>query len=242
MDPKIVEATSVAAVKHGIPPAVLGALFNAESGLDPAAERWGNLTKEAKAALAARDWAALTRIIDSIVIGAGSDDISFGLDQRTWRWSEEFQEAQRTTGRSVDELRRDMHMILAFRDASLRPEYAAERGAKMLGPLYATYGVPEALYRYNKPNGTATKAVKARYDKSLEWAKAQDWSIQMPEEFAFETEGFASKAEELGEAIVGQPIEAEHDLGKDYTVQFTTTGAMVYVKSLNTNYFFEAAR
>jgi hypothetical protein len=105
--------------------------------------------------------------------------------------------------------------------------------------------VPEALYRYNKPNGTATKSVKQHYDQALVWSAQQNWTDEEEDamtEFAFETDGFYNKAQELGDDIVGQPIEAEHPVGNNYVVQFTTTGVMVYVRSLNQNYFFAAAR
>lgn len=241
VDPKVKEAIVVAAVKRRVPPAILGALFYAESGLKPDAERWYTRTQDAQAAIEARNWQVLGEILQGIY-NANSDDISFGLDQRTWRWSEEFQRARETTGKSIDDLRKDTQLIMTYRGVSFDPQYAAERGAKMFAPLYEQYGVPEALYRYNKPNGTATKAVKARYDMALEWARGQDWRITVVAEFGFETEGFANKADELGVGVVGEPIEAEHSLGKDYIVQFTTTGAMVYVRSLNANYFFAAAR
>ena len=57
-------------------------------------------------------------------------------------------------------------------------------------------------------------------------------------EFSFETEGFANKAGELGAEVVGEPRENERPLGEDFVVQFTTTGIMVYVRSLNETYFF----
>jgi hypothetical protein len=238
------EATILAAEGQGIPAEPLGALFYAESGMNPLAERWYTQTKAAKAAIAAEDWDALQAIIN-LIADSGSDDISFGLDQRTWRWSDEFAQAQAETGKSLDELRRDMDLILAFRHDGFEAQYAADRGAAMFAPLYRQYGVPEALYRYNKPNGTATKSVKQHYDQALVWSAQQNWTDEEEDamtEFAFETDGFYNKAQELGDDIVGQPIEAEHPVGNNYVVQFTTTGVMVYVRSLNQNYFFAAAR
>jgi hypothetical protein len=66
-----------ASASAGIPPALLLGCISAESDLDPRAERWGTVTQQAKAAIAAQDHHALKALI-----GQAWTDISFGLAQR----------------------------------------------------------------------------------------------------------------------------------------------------------------
>ena len=109
----------------------------------------------------------------------------------------------------------------------------------MFAPLFKKYGMPEALFRYNKPaTGNPPVSIKRHYLESWERAKEILREVEPVSEFSFETEGFQNKAAELGPEVVGEPREAEHSLSDEYTVQFTTTGVMVYAKSLNETYFF----
>lgn len=256
MDTVVARAIRVTAQENNVPEEALLALFKAESNLDPRAERWYVWTERAKALIAVSDWSGLQGLVTDITLprsaaGAGSDDMSFGLDQASWRWSPEFEQVKAAVWPKMtfDELRSDVHLILEFRDQSFDPWYAARRGAKRLAPLYEKYGLPECLYRYNKPDGSASQKARTNYDRALKWARENPIVIEESEpvaqevqEFSFETEGFGNKAAELGESVVGQPLEAEHRLGKSaYVVQFTTTGVMLYNEDLNETYFFAAA-
>ncbi len=55
-------------------------------------------------------------------------------------------------------------------------------------------------------------------------------------EFAFQF-GFKTKADELGAAVVGNPVENESSLDDRFNIQRTTTGIMIYSKARNENFF-----
>lgn len=52
--------------------------------------------------------------------------------------------------------------------------------------------------------------------------------------------GFEAKAQELGRDIVGDPIENEYYVGDHHSIQFTTTGIMMYSKEGNKVHFLKA--
>jgi hypothetical protein len=145
---QIVDITMRAAEAKGIPGTLLLALFIAESGLRPDAERWAyrnasnkhvNLTERAQVALALGDHSMLAGVIQEIN-DHGSNDISFGLGQQTVRWAKEGTQQQ------------DIANILMIRDLYLNPEHAANVAAANVAYYWFTYrDVLEALCRYNKP-------------------------------------------------------------------------------------------
>lgn len=51
-------------------------------------------------------------------------------------------------------------------------------------------------------------------------------------QYAFQF-GFAAKAAELGEDVVGEPLENEYYIGDHHSMQMTTTGVMLYSKEAN---------
>jgi hypothetical protein len=52
--------------------------------------------------------------------------------------------------------------------------------------------------------------------------------------------GMKAKAEELGRAVVGEPLEDEAYVAPNYALQFTTRGVLVYSKRANRVHFLAA--
>ena len=52
--------------------------------------------------------------------------------------------------------------------------------------------------------------------------------------------GFKTKADELGPAVVGEPLEDEWNPHRDLAVQFTTRGVLLYSRRANTVHFLPA--
>jgi hypothetical protein len=100
----------------------------AESSLDPRAERWGKETTEAKQAIAQQDWTAL----QGIITRAGSD-VSFGIGQRVVRFhytgdrSMTVQNCLAVRQYVFDHEDQDIREMCAF----LRPRYQAAQTADL---------------------------------------------------------------------------------------------------------------
>jgi hypothetical protein len=58
-------------------------------------------------------------------------------------------------------------------------------------------------------------------------------------EFQF---GFKAKADELGPEVVGEPLEDEQYIGDNVSMQFTTTGVMMYSKQANIVHFLAGSK
>ena len=52
--------------------------------------------------------------------------------------------------------------------------------------------------------------------------------------------GMKAKADELGRAVVGEPLEDEQYVTPDYALQFTSRGLLVYSKRANLVHFLAA--
>lgn len=173
----VLAAIILAARDAGISELALVALGQAESNLDPHAERWANRTAEAKRAIAAEDWGALQQIVDEIV-ASGSRDVSFGSFQIAVFWSGEF-------------VSWDVADVLAFRAKSFDIHYQAPVAAARLKPYLEMEGwdgnpegVPDefllgACFRWNWPAGGGepkSEAVAATYARGLREAVALLWA------------------------------------------------------------------
>lgn len=140
-----------AAVRRDIYPAFLLGLVEGESRRNSAAERWYTYNvPHVQSLIAANDLPALQIIVDDITINHGSDDISFGCTQQTWRWSVEYSQmyGRSTAGRN------DLNAILAFRLRYLDFLYALRMAAFKLQGLLDRPDVAQdglmALFKYNR--------------------------------------------------------------------------------------------
>lgn len=162
-----VDTPSVAGA-YGLPTYVLWAGFMAEAGRDLSSqERWHLWTSEAKDYIAARDKDGLRDILERCRL-KGTNDISFGVGHRAWRWSELY------NGRQYD-----LDSILEFRKRMIQDHgYAMHDMARTLSANWLkTGGDPhQTLYLYNKPDGSASDNVKANYDEKLAMSAAE-WGL-----------------------------------------------------------------
>lgn len=167
----IVEACKVVGPEFGVPVDELLGLCIAESGdnLD-SFDRWWTYTAEAVAAIADRDRGGLQAVLDRIA-AAGSNDISFGPAQQTWYWWKDYPGDRSPS----DPHRYNLMEILAFRKQMIQDHGGAIRlAASQLQVNVERYGVDsnQPMYRYNKPDGSASAVVRSRYDRSRDRARA----------------------------------------------------------------------
>jgi hypothetical protein len=175
-------------------------------------------------------------------------DVSAGPFHQTVRWAPEY--TSTGGGSSFPGVNRSREVLDLYRyDAKHAATIALGQLRGYLTARALERGVPVgelefediawALDRYNKPNGTPTAGVAKRYrdslTKAIPFVKYLE-SGDMPE-FHF---GFKDLADKLGPTVVGEPVSDETYLSEDVSIQFTTTGMMMYTKSGNTPHFFEA--
>lgn len=164
----IVDAVPVVADEYGLHRDLLGGLFFAEAGVNLGSlERWSTYTDEARGYIEARNKAGLADILGRMQLansGVGTNDLSFGPGHQSWFWWEGYP-GNRQPG---DPHRYNLDEILAFRKLMIQDHGGAMRlAAKQLRAYADKYGqdTNEALYRYNKPDGSASTNVKANYDR-----------------------------------------------------------------------------
>jgi hypothetical protein len=164
----IVDAVPTVAQESNLRKSLLGGLFFAESGLElHSFERWSIWTDEAKGYIASRNKAGLQNILDRCAAandGTGTNDISFGPGHQAYYWWEGYK-GNRGPG---DPYRYDVDEILLMRKQLIQDHgYAMRLAAKQLKAYADKYGqaTNEALYHYNKPDGSASDGVKANYDR-----------------------------------------------------------------------------
>jgi hypothetical protein len=159
----IIDGAVAVADEAGLPRDLMLALCLAESGEGlQSFERWYRFTDEAKGYIVNRDRDGLQSILDRCA-AVGTADISFGPCHQTWRWSPEY------NGQPYD-----LQSILEFRKLYLQDHGHALRVARdQIARFWATYGPDkrETLARYNKPDGSASAAARARYANMLELAR-----------------------------------------------------------------------
>lgn len=177
-------------------------------------------------------------------------DVSGGPFHQTVRWAPEYTSSG--GGSSFPGVNRCREVLDLYRyDAKHSATIALRQLRGYLVAKALEKGVPVAelefddiawaLDRYNKPNAEPTPGVKLRYRNSLTKAIAFVKYAEegnMPE-FHF---GFKDLADRLGADVAGEPVSDETYLSEDVSVQFTTTGVMMYTKSGNTPHFFGAVQ
>ena len=169
----LVEAAEVAR----IPPELLLGCIAAESELDARAERWGRLTAQAKAALAAGDTARLRAIIPQV-----GDDISFGLGQRIVKFHyhgnrkmtlENILDVRQFVFDNTDQDVREAALFLTpcLADAERQTDLSRAGGDVLLG---ACVSYNHGHYpSFDDQYWTERASTVARYKNKLAWARAQ---------------------------------------------------------------------
>lgn len=199
--------------EHGVSRRLALALAWAESEFNAEAERWGGYQP--------RQWGGEAQVLD-ILKQAGSYDISFGLFQQTWRWSD----AYLRTGVQGDGLAWSLPHILSFRAEMLVPEVACDDALPKLRRLSEHWGDDLlVLCAWNRPSNPHSVApgVLRRYQQGLEEA---DRILQRGRDMEFQL-GFKELADRLGSNTVGEPLTEELEVGPA-RVQFTTKGMMMW--------------
>lgn len=93
------------------------------------------------------------------------------------------------------------------------------------GPKFGQQTLTRAEFDARGPASMVTVPIGANGQEPAPVGKPDPWQFQF---------GFKEKAEQLGAAIVGSPLENEHYLGELHSIQMTTKGIMLYSKAANT--------
>jgi hypothetical protein len=228
--------------EKGIDPVTFIALLIAESGYNfDKLARWRQYTAQAEDAIAREDWGTLENTLN-LIAAQNSDDISFGPAHQAYRWSREYDVGTHPA------FRYDLGRIMAFRKLYIEnPDHALRVAATTLQYYLDRHGdALEALCRYNRPSVAGiNNPNRGNYVNALALAPQRIAELTTPEpeepmpEYQF---GFKDLADRLGRETVGDPLTDEQYFTDDVSLQFTERGMMVYSKTANKPYFFEAAR
>lgn len=161
----IFDGARIVADEAGLPQDLMLGLCYAECGdALQSFDRWHRWTTEALVYIERQDRNGLEGILQRCA-AIPTNDISFGPCHQTWRWSPEY------NGNPYD-----LQAILEFRVKYIQDHGHALRVARdQIARLWATHGPDkvETLCRYNKPDGTASGAVRQRYANMLVLAAQQ---------------------------------------------------------------------
>lgn len=149
-------------------------------------------------------------------------DVSFGIAQQTVRYASAYGLGDGTS---------DPANIAAVEQALYDPTTAIRIAADQYGRLYRATGDHwEACAKYNGgPRATwSTIPLASQTNYTRAWAASAVYVVEPPEEEGMPefTEGFAALAAELGEHVVGTPVEDEQHPNDTHSFQTTSTGLM----------------
>jgi hypothetical protein len=186
-------AVENAALANDLDPVWLLALIQAESGLNPRAERWGRRTQEAQEAIQANDDGALQAVIDT-----QWPDISFGYSQRIVLYHE-LGDRQPT----ADNCRSVRDQVFADPESDIQAAARRLAGCKN-HPSFDGETALSAMVIYNAGSDRRDDAqwYKSWYGNVQNYQRAIDWATAaaaassappaLPEEFAPEAAGSAA--------------------------------------------------
>lgn len=172
---------AAAAAREGLSARLVLALLQAESGLNPWAERWGMETAPAKTALAAGDWATLARIL-----AQWSHDTSFGLSQIT---------VPTARGLGVGDGSASVENALAVRQALFNRRNAVDLGARHLASCWRRAGT----YDLSHWGISRELAALVIYNAGMLWPPSDPWWQRWDENVQAYESALAWAAQTLGE-------------------------------------------